>query len=518
MRAIYFCEVTMIIKKLSITLLVLSILLTACHTNDTSGSIPDADNAASDQMAAEVQSDGAKQPVSISDSWADIVSSCEDGSYREKYHVGDTKELDLSEEGLITMKLVAMDADTLTDGSGKAPMTWIADDLLNTEHNMFPDKKTSGGWEASSMRSWLRNEVYALLPDDVKKGIKDVVKYTYTFGYHEDDCHVVVSKDSIWIPSATEVFGEELSYTDVSVNYSKEFPEESQRQKMHVDGSKSWWWLRTSCSDSSGAFRTIQDGETFDPCVDADQAGGVLIGFCLGAASEENDLEEGKKTDSEELNILSDSWNDIIAASNDGTYKEKYKIGDKKLLDLGDEGTITMVLTAIDMDELADGSGKAPMTWISEDLINTERRMDSEDNEESSWENSELRKWLYDDIFPLLPKVLQSNIKEVSKASYAPVNDDFEVITTADTIWIPSVGEINTDDWRKETDVKYIYNNVYPDTPSKSKKHLNGEKSLWWLRTAAYRGGYLWVDDRGISVSDYFNAAEQAGIVICFCL
>lgn len=503
-------------KKLSVTLLILSILLIACHSNDISGSNSDSDYEASEQGAVETQSNEASQRVSISDSWANIISSCEDGSYREKYKVGDTKELDLSEEGLITMKLVAMDADDLSDGTGKASMTWIAEDLLNTEHNMFPDDKTSGGWETSEMRSWLRNEVYNLLPDDIKKGIKDVVKYTYTFGYDTDDCNIVVSSDSIWIPSGTEIYGKEHANTDISVQYSQEFPDENLRQKKHVDGSKSWWWLRTSCSDYSGAFWTIQSDGSFEPYVDADQTGGVLIGFCLGASDEGKDLE--KKTDNEDLTFLSDSWEDIVAASNDGSYKEKYKVGDKKTLDLGKEGTITMVLTAIDMDERADGSGKAPMTWIADELINTERRMDFEENRDSSWENSELRKWMYDDIFPLLPEVLQSNIKEVSKVSYSIVGDNFGDIITSDTIWIPSWDEFEITSWRKETDVRYFYNNVYPDTPSKAKKHLDGEKSNWWLRTVAYEGCFFWIDDRGISTYDYYNAADKAGIVICFCL
>ena len=66
---------------------------------------------------------------------------------------------------------------------------------------------------------------------------------------------------------------------------------------------------------------------------------------------------------------INDSWEDIIASVNDGTYKSKYKIGDTKSMDLGSEGVVEMQIAAFDADELADGSGTAAITWISKQLL-----------------------------------------------------------------------------------------------------------------------------------------------------
>ena len=61
---------------------------------------------------------------------------------------------------------------------------------------------------------------------------------------------------------------------------------------------------------------------------------------------------------------ISDTWDQIIAKIDNGTYKTAYKLGNYKPLDLGTEGTINMQIVGIDTDELADGSGYAPLTFI----------------------------------------------------------------------------------------------------------------------------------------------------------
>ncbi len=41
-------------------------------------------------------------------------------------------------EGIVEMQIVAFDADELADGSGKAAITWISKQLLNSDHRMNP--------------------------------------------------------------------------------------------------------------------------------------------------------------------------------------------------------------------------------------------------------------------------------------------------------------------------------------------------------------------------------------------
>ncbi len=72
---------------------------------------------------------------------------------------------------------------------------------------------------------------------------------------------------------------------------------------------------------------------------------------------------------------ITDTWEEIFAAEADGSYKERYNIGDTKIIDLGPEGNVCMQIIGFDVDDLADGSGKAPISWLSEQLLATSHRM-----------------------------------------------------------------------------------------------------------------------------------------------
>lgn len=75
-----------------------------------------------------------------------------------------------------------------------------------------------------------------------------------------------------------------------------------------------------------------------------------------------------------EVKEITDSWEEIIAACEDGSYATKYKIGNYKPLDLGSEGVVNMQIAGKDVDDLADGSGKAKISWISKELLKTRHR------------------------------------------------------------------------------------------------------------------------------------------------
>lgn len=82
--------------------------------------------------------------VEISDSWADIIASINDGTYSTKYKVGNYKPINLGSAGVINMQIAAKDKDVLADGSGNAPITWIAKELLSgTFHGMNPALATN---------------------------------------------------------------------------------------------------------------------------------------------------------------------------------------------------------------------------------------------------------------------------------------------------------------------------------------------------------------------------------------
>ena len=142
----------------------------------------------------------------IADSWEVIIAAIKDSTYLDKYHIGDTKELDLGKEGVILMELVAVDEyDWLGD---PVCTTWVAKDPLKSRHKMNIDAISEGGWEESEMRTWLRESILPLFPVELQFNILETERYTE---YHyksptEEKNGVAIADDKIWIPSRQEIF------------------------------------------------------------------------------------------------------------------------------------------------------------------------------------------------------------------------------------------------------------------------------------------------------------------------
>ena len=213
--------------------------------------------------------------TAISDSWEKIIAAGEDGTYIDKYRVGDTKELNLGKYGTIEMELVAFNADELADGSGKAHMTWIAKNSLDQARIMDGTGTCKGGWPATQMRDWLQEIILPQFPDTVRTNIKEVKKYSYSYF----DEGTVSSSDKIWIPSRREVFGSYNSNEDAGPAYLAAFRDEASKLKPYFS-SMSTWWLR-SASDEQGYFfyGVDENGKLLE--ADPSKVYGVVVGFCF---------------------------------------------------------------------------------------------------------------------------------------------------------------------------------------------------------------------------------------------
>ena len=224
----------------------------------------------------EVAQTGETVRGTISDSWEEIIAAGKDGTYINKYQIGDTKELDLGEEGVIRMELVALDADELADGSGNAHMTWVAKDLLRTRRAMDSEYMDGDGWPESDMRAWLQDSILPLIPGTVRSNIKEVTKYSYSFSKRD----TIPSVDMIWIPSRREVFGKSDSNETIGPKYTTAFTDDESRTKIYK-GLSSWWWLRSTSYESAYNFiKVSNDGSSWD-FSRADFKYGVAIGFCF---------------------------------------------------------------------------------------------------------------------------------------------------------------------------------------------------------------------------------------------
>ena len=220
----------------------------------------------------------------ITDSWVEIIAACGDGTYSTKYHIGDTKILDLGSEGQVEMEIVGMNVDDLSDNSGKAPITWISKQLLKTSHDMYSSAYNYyANWASTTMRSYLRDTILPLMPTEVQNGIKEIKKYTNN-RTGSSSWATTQSNETVWIPSYKEVGGTASVETD-GIVYSS-IANDTARAKTKVgDSSVIAWWLRSAS--------TYTDAESYYFCIVGNTgrpthygsycygALGIALGFCL---------------------------------------------------------------------------------------------------------------------------------------------------------------------------------------------------------------------------------------------
>lgn len=201
------------------------------------------------------------------------------------------------------------------------------------------------------------------------------------------------------------------------------------------------------------------------------------------------------------------TWDAVSAAIADGTYKNVYKVGDLVPIDFGSYGVHNMEIVAFDADEKADGSGKAPITWICETILCL--HVQAAANASSTWENNDVRTFLSDTIMPSIPYDVRNIIAPVTKYSYTQDG----IITTTDSLWIPSYREICGGE-TKETQGP-TYPERFSDNNSRVKT-LNGGANNWWSRSKEYKYNYCCVKPDG-SINMYAAEHNPYGVVIGFC-
>lgn len=188
------------------------------------------------------------------------------------------------------------------------------------------------------------------------------------------------------------------------------------------------------------------------------------------------------------------------------------------MLDLGTEGKHLMEIVAFNEDNLADGTGKAKITWISKTLLNTLQKMNNSGTTSGGWSSSALRSYLKNTIKPLIPATVRNGIVEVSKISSTYENGAIVIDgqTTTDDVWIPSVYEMRGNATYESTGAKYTGRFT---SNSERAKHLLGATSniIYWERSVKAEGQFMYVMSNGNPSYDSGFADTKHGIALGFC-
>jgi len=204
---------------------------------------------------------------------------------------------------------------------------------------------------------------------------------------------------------------------------------------------------------------------------------------------------------------ISDSWDEIIAAIDDGTAKQRYAVGATKALELSGIGAIHMQLAGFDLDERADGNGKATTTWIAVELLPEKHVMNETRTTEGGWRDSDLRAYLQELVYHALSESVRDGLIEVNKKQGIRGGD---TQTTKDMVWIPDYAELFGEN--------SLYYSLFQNKHENRVKQWNGSAAWWWLRSA-YSNDYYSIYTVYSSGRSNFNGAyTSGGVALGFCL
>ena len=227
-----------------------------------------------------------------SDSWATIATNVRNGK-GGNYTIGDTKTVDMGTYGTHTLRIANTSTPSECSGTGfsQTACGFVLEfaDII-TEHAMNDTRTNVGGWPATSMRTFVNNDIYNAIPSEIKNAIIDT---TVVSGFGPDDTANFTSTDKLYLLSTAEVWAQGSSNTieyDTArdntrqLDYYKNLGVTTSNKSGAIKKngtSADWWWLRAAGSSSTYYFFIVRTdgGWSYDI---AKYLRGVAPAFRLG--------------------------------------------------------------------------------------------------------------------------------------------------------------------------------------------------------------------------------------------
>ena len=234
-------------------------------------------------------------PVSFStDSWETIATAVKENNI-SKYNVGDTKEVDLGTYGTHTLRVAntSTPSECSTTGFSQSACGFVLEfsDII-TKPKMNDTATNVGGWPATSMRTFVNNDIYNALPSEIKNAIIDTVTVS-GHGSTSGETNFT-STDKLYLLAPKEIYSDwktsdgalydtakDLTrtldyYTNIGVTTSN-----SSGSIKKTGTSAFGWWLRSAPSRYTANFYFVSYDGTYS-YGGADNTIGVAPAFRIG--------------------------------------------------------------------------------------------------------------------------------------------------------------------------------------------------------------------------------------------
>ena len=199
------------------------------------------------------------------DSWTAIVANVKANKISQ-YNVGDTKEVDMGTYGTHTLRIAntSTPSECSTAGFSQTACGFVLEfaDII-IDHKMNDTDTNVGGWPASIMHTFVNNDIYNSLPDDLRSGI---INTNVISGHGLDDTNNFTSTDKLYLLSPTEIWQGTSTYIDKDSakdltrqldyyrNSGTTVENKANVSKKNSEGSVISYWLRSSYSSLNKFF------------------------------------------------------------------------------------------------------------------------------------------------------------------------------------------------------------------------------------------------------------------------
>ena len=232
-----------------------------------------------------------KAPNFATDSWSTIIANVKAGNGSE-YAVGSTKEVDLGTTyGTHTLRVAntSIPSECSTTGFSQSACGFVLEftDIIIT-HKMNDTATNVGGWPASSMYTFVNNDIYNAIPSEIKNAIIDT---TVVSGHGKSDTENFTSTDKLYLLTLKEIYtdwgaisydtAKDLTrtldyYTNIGVTTS------SYSGAIKKNGtSPARWWFRAAGSSANRNFCGVSSNGRYNTDY-ATYTYGVSPAFRLG--------------------------------------------------------------------------------------------------------------------------------------------------------------------------------------------------------------------------------------------
>lgn len=206
--------------------------------------------------------------------WSAIIAACHSGSVPSTWVVGNSKTMTINGASY-QVDIIGKNHDTYTAG-GKAPLTFQLHDCYADTKAMNSSNTNSGGWTSCAMRSTHLPAILALMPTEVRSGIREVNKLTSA---GSQSATINTTADKLFLLSEVEVFGS-TSYSAAGEGTQYDYYKAGNSKVKNRNGSAASWWERSPYASYSTRFCLV-NGNGGANYITASDARCVAFGFCF---------------------------------------------------------------------------------------------------------------------------------------------------------------------------------------------------------------------------------------------